>query len=637
MLFDEQLGFDIKDGHLNRCLGNCKHIIIPESVTVVGEHAFFDCNALECVDFPDSVRVLVLGWGDKVFAHCPQLHTIKLGKNIEHYNLSLPAKTKVIFPERFEVFYRNILSAEDTARLLYGLYCRNEEQANYHGFNDVVHVYLTHPSLKVTQKCMSIILNNLEECLAVMRNNLPKLEGKSLHIAKRFLQKYDKQTITIIDTPEQAEQFCRDNYNERSGEKLFEQLNVLKKELLKIRYAKTGQPAPKVVSQFVLTQYMLKGRIERDEICDKIAQLLLLNDLQVALENVYMFLASDSKDNETRLFKEQCFMTAYCRFASSDQIRELKNKLILWETMGEDGKAFAAHVKHALALNDTLTALLFLDKLGQLAYAAKIRHMPLEKLKDSLIPDFGFDQNGIIYGEREGRRHQIILMPDLSLELHDIEKGEPVESWSKELEIIVNTPMVQTKINYNELALTIKEIKENQLAYLKYQFVTGATKSVAAWRKRYMDNPLLSKLATAIIWSYSCCQKKDTFRVLDNQELVNANGVRWALPETGNISVAHPLNLTEGEISSWEKQLQDADIHQPIAQLSEPLIPFSSINDIKYRYSGIILPLNILRHFEPEGFKIYGSLEHGYELDNGIVRLHFDFGIKKRFEYSRRG
>jgi len=623
---DKDRDFDIVDGQLRKYLGRQKHVIVPDGVIAVQEAAFENSVEAERVDFPDSVRILVLGWGAKVFAACPHLHTLKLGKNIEHFNLSLPPKTQVLFPKRFEAFYGNALSPEDTARLIYGLYCRNEGQARYQNFQDVVYVYLTHSSPKVTEKCMAVILSNLEECVTIFRKMLPTLEEKPQEIARRFLSKYDRLGAVKINTREEAEQYCRENYHQCLGDQRLGELKVGDEVLSKIRYRETGRPAPLTVSRFVFTQYMRIDRLEWDEACDQIAQMLIPRDLQAALETTYVDLSEGRDAGGAALFAHRDFMTAYCRFASPDQVRALKEKFAQWEEWGERGKAFLAHLLQALALNETLTALLLLDKLGKLAFAAKIRRIPLDKLRDSLIPDFGFDQDGSLYGEIEGKRYRITVLPDLSLEAFDMETGKIVNSLPPRTQIAL-AHTGQT-INFDELKLTVKEIKDNQLAFLKHQFVTGATRTVAAWRRIYAENLLLRKFAASIIWSYSHKREKETFRIVDEGSFIDVHGSPWLLPEAGNVSVAHPLNLTGAEIASWSKQLRDAGICQPIGQLSEPVIPFSSLDDIKNRYAGIVIPFGIVKYLAQQGYKIYGSYEHGYEADNNIVRLHFDFGVK---------
>ena len=91
----------------------------------------------------------------------------------------------------------------------------------------------------------------------------------------------------------------------------------------------------------------------------------------------------------------------------------------------------------------------------------------------------------------------------------------------------------------------------------------------------------------------------------------------------------HATQEAAEEMGFWLKRLDQEGISQPIAQLSEAIIPFSSKDDIKNRYLAIKVTLRMLKLMEEEGFKIYGISKYGYQLDNDIVRLHFDLGFGK--------
>ena len=96
--------FDIQNAQLRKCLANQKHIRIPDGVTIVREGAFSLCSLAETIEFPDSVRILVMGWGNREFINCSHLRTIKLGKNVEQYNLKIPKGIEVVFPRRVRDF-----------------------------------------------------------------------------------------------------------------------------------------------------------------------------------------------------------------------------------------------------------------------------------------------------------------------------------------------------------------------------------------------------------------------------------------------------------------------------------------------------------------------------------------------------
>ncbi|NLF80499.1 MAG: DUF4132 domain-containing protein, partial [Clostridia bacterium] len=148
---------------------------MPEGVIAVEETAFSDCPGLRSISFPDSLRILALGWGDRVFAHCPDLNHIRLGPNIEQFNLRLAEQTTVAFPPRFNAFYEHKLNDEEIIRLLYGLYRRNRGAAAYANYRDLLHVYLRQPSPQVAEKCLAIMAESEEQVLTLQKELLPAL------------------------------------------------------------------------------------------------------------------------------------------------------------------------------------------------------------------------------------------------------------------------------------------------------------------------------------------------------------------------------------------------------------------------------------------------------------------------------
>ena len=64
----------------NAFLGcDLKHVIIPDSVKVIGIKAFSGCKSLESVIIPDSVKKI----GDEVFEHCKSLESVTLPKGLK--------------------------------------------------------------------------------------------------------------------------------------------------------------------------------------------------------------------------------------------------------------------------------------------------------------------------------------------------------------------------------------------------------------------------------------------------------------------------------------------------------------------------------------------------------------------------
>lgn len=73
--------FQIKDGVLIRYTGKDKDVVIPDSVTSIGENAFYWCKSLTSITIPDSVTSI----GDRAFEDCTSLTSIKIAASNEKY------------------------------------------------------------------------------------------------------------------------------------------------------------------------------------------------------------------------------------------------------------------------------------------------------------------------------------------------------------------------------------------------------------------------------------------------------------------------------------------------------------------------------------------------------------------------
>ena len=85
----------------NKLLKGCKNTIIPNTVTEIGNDAFFKCKGLSSISIPNGVTKI----GSSAFSTCPDLTTISLPstlKEVEGHAFASSPFTSLIFPEGFE-------------------------------------------------------------------------------------------------------------------------------------------------------------------------------------------------------------------------------------------------------------------------------------------------------------------------------------------------------------------------------------------------------------------------------------------------------------------------------------------------------------------------------------------------------
>ena len=64
--------FEIENGVLKKYHGPGGDIVIPDSVTNIGQYAFSGCRSLTSITIPESVKEI----GREAFAYCPNLKEV---------------------------------------------------------------------------------------------------------------------------------------------------------------------------------------------------------------------------------------------------------------------------------------------------------------------------------------------------------------------------------------------------------------------------------------------------------------------------------------------------------------------------------------------------------------------------------
>ncbi len=75
--------FEIKDGVLV-CYNGCEEtVVVPKGVTEIGFRSFSDCDSLEEVDIPGSVRVIAA----YAFMRCGNLKSVALHEGLQEIEI----------------------------------------------------------------------------------------------------------------------------------------------------------------------------------------------------------------------------------------------------------------------------------------------------------------------------------------------------------------------------------------------------------------------------------------------------------------------------------------------------------------------------------------------------------------------
>lgn len=439
---------------------------------------------------------------------------------------------------------------------------------------------LSNKSKILRKEAENIIFKKEKEIRPVVEKGLPKFKGEALAIAKRLLKRWDndrKFGVSFTFTNETVIEYCNDNYDKDNQKHISW---IPENMFTDIRFADLTDKAPAVVLQYILSEYLSLEEPYKIKGCDMIAAMLHPQDLQAALENIYRLW----KDNGAEA-KKKMIMIAYCIYASDTQILALKNQLRDWADASRG--AIAAFVVNAIAMNGGSVALMMIDAMSvkfpnnqvknaakaAFTFAAKALDMPEDELSDKIVPTLDFSKEGEKVLDYGSRTFKITLMPDFSLTIYDNDKQKEIKSMPAPGANDDTVKATAAKKEFAELKKQIKATVQSQTNRLEKVLINGRRWAVTAWNELFVENPIMHRFATGLIWGvYDGDKLVDTFRYMEDGTFNTVDEEEYELPEKAMITLVHPIELPEEVLAQWKEQLDDYEIVQPLPQLSVPTV-----------------------------------------------------------------
>lgn len=172
--------------------------------------------------------------------------------------------------------------------------------------------------------------------------------------------------------------------------------------------------------------------------------------------------------------------------------------------------------------------------------AATARGITTDELGDLVVPDFGFDAEGIRRFNWVGGGASAELGADFKLTWFDPETDK---AWKA---LPAGAPE-EIKTEVKTLTKLLREAVKGQIARLEMTLVGQRRWPVARWRELFENHPLLRSFASSLVWGVydSTGKLLRTFRRYPNGLLADAVGGLEELPEADTmIGMVHPLDLT---------------------------------------------------------------------------------------------
>lgn len=508
---------------------------------------------------------------------------------------------------------------------------------------------LSNKSKILRKTAEELISLNEETTRPLLEAKRAKMKGDALSAAKRIIKRWDNERKFGTDftfTKETVVEFCNDNYD-KDNEKYIAW--IPEDMLLDIRFADMTEKAPAVVIRYVLSEYLCLEEPYKVKVCDKIVEQLHAPDFQQMMENIYFFW----KENGAEA-KKKMIMVPYCIYGSDTQILRLKTQLKDWAEASRG--AIAAFVVNAIAMNGGSVALVMIDGISvkfpnnqvknaakaAFTFAAKALEIPEDELSDKIVPTLGFNQTGEKVLDYGPRNFTVTLMPDFSLSIFDNEKQKTIKSMPSPGANDDVVKATAAKKEFSELKKQIKATVQSQTNRLEKVLMNGRCWTVASWNKLFVENPIMHRFATGLIWGvYDGDKLTDTFRYMEDGTFNTVDEEEYTLPEQASITLVHPIELAEDVLAGWKEQLDDYEIVQPIPQLTAPIIVLEEkdTNGNKItRYNG-----SIVKSGKISGMAKKHNMVRGEVWDAGsytcfhLVDKYLSMAAQLNFEYMYMG
>lgn len=192
-----------------------------------------------------------------------------------------------------------------------------------------------------------------------------------------------------------------------------------------------------------------------------------------------------------------------------------------------------------------------------LVNTAALAGVPREELEEMAVPAYGLSEVG----------KRIEVLGDYRAEL--VIEGKRVElRWYRPDGKPQKSLPAPVKQNYGEelkeLKAAVKDVQgmlPAQSARIEDAYRLEKSWSMADWRERYLEHPLVGSLARRLIWSVG-----GTLAIAPEGALIDVQGKPVASSPETRVSLWHPLSTSPDDVAAWRDFIESHQIVQPFKQ-----------------------------------------------------------------------
>ncbi len=262
-------------------------------------------------------------------------------------------------------------------------------------------------------------------------------------------------------------------------------------------------------------------------------------------------------------------LSAY--YADSELLYKIK--ALVNELISTKRYKAAQQILQAIAYNGSKYSFMLLDEIsykgktkGQkeeakwlLLKAAKINGISLDKLLDMIVPNFGFDDNGVLSLSNGETSIDILLENDGKVTFRN-EAGKTVKTLPKSAECFkkeISTLKKQIKTTYN-----------TQKSRIEQAFITGKRWDKETFINIFVTNPLVRQISSGLIFGFENEDGiKETFVITPEKILETVNYQKVNIDNIRDVYLMHSAEETKDVIEKWLIYFKENELKSNINQL----------------------------------------------------------------------
>ena len=603
-----------------RCL-NLSEITVPSTVTSVGTEAFMGCRDLETVHFEKIPEK----FGARVFQYCNEKIRFVFPAGALAISAKLPAE---LANENTEINDEEMayISLYQSAKAWKDLLQKRKPNDPNAVFIVMLDLYKNDKKVSSEEMASFALRYNgdmkkehIEELLSLMKErkfkglqefeNSPEIKDLLAGVkvetnpVEDYVQEYMKNHTLEAETDKTVKVGLP--YAETGRLSSREAIAIVITEYMHELYSHLVTPPDSLTAGYVKDGTKIQRRVEADRIGSALDKKALSDFLEALLEKQTY----------------RTYLLAWAAFATDESIARVTATYKSMARGNAKEQYKATNIREVLLINDSQAAMKFFDRIGDLDRYAKMRGTSAMAMRDSvMLPDFGFDADGIKRYDIGGNTIEVSITPDLNFKLYDTNAQKEIRSFPKKS---ADPKKVEAcSKEYGEFKKMVLDFAKNRSELIHKMHISGEYLDQELWHKVYVDHSVIRHLARLLVWED---EAKQTFMV-DDGAIIDINGKTYE-PQ-GKIRVAHVLDMSAENVLGWQQVLAKAGKKQLFEQVWEPVINWNR-EDIPGRYIGTVLSYKE-RNDLKKALKTHG-------IDSGSGAMDSDYHPRTGYTFSNEG